>query len=60
MIFLWSRKPSAIAIDAQVLPTPKPWYKRRLLYGVWNDKKFLTNCWCGDNSNSALENYDVQ
>jgi hypothetical protein len=39
-----------------VLPDPNPWNKSKLLYGVWKDKKFLTNNWFGDNSNSAFAN----
>ena len=40
-----------------VFPVPKPWYNSKELYGVLNDKKFLTKSWCGANSNSALHSF---
>ena len=42
----YSRISSQTPIAEQVFPDPNPWNNNKLLYGVWNDKKFLTNaCW---------------
>ena len=48
----YARISSVTEIAEHVLPVPSPWKSSSPLYGVWNERKFLTKPWCGRSSNS--------